>query len=68
MNQNKIGEQDYLGIKINYDLENYLDSFTLSTIKDRYLWENETHAQEAFVRASIFGATYKGHTDYDLAQ
>ena len=68
MNQSKIGEQDYLGIKINYDLEDYLDSFTLSTIKDRYLWENETHAQEAFARASIFGATFKGHTDYDLAQ
>ena len=66
--QTKIGEQDYLGIKINYDLEKRLDSFALSTIKDRYLWENETHAQEAFARASIFGATYQGHTDYDLAQ
>ena len=68
MTQNKVGEQDYLGIKIDYDLDNYLDSFTLATIKDRYLWEGETHAQEAFSRASIFGATYKGHTDYDLAQ
>ena len=66
--QNKIGEQDYLGIKINYNLDERLDSFALTTIKDRYLWENETHAQEAFARASIFGATYQGHTDYDLAQ
>ena len=68
MNQIKIGEQDYLGIKINYDAEEKLDSFALATIKDRYLWENETHAQEAFARASVFGATYQGHTDYDLAQ
>ena len=68
MTQTKIGEQDYLGIKINYDAEERLDSFALATIKDRYLWENETHAQEAFARASVFGATYQGHTDYDLAQ
>ena len=68
MTQSKIGKQDYLGIKINYDAEERLDSFALSTLKDRYLWENETHAQEAFARASIFGATYNGHTDYDLAQ
>ena len=68
MTQTKIGEQDYLGIKINYDAEERLDSFALATIKDRYLWENETHAQEAFARASVFGDTYQGHTDYDLAQ
>ena len=68
MVDNKIGEQDYLGIKINYDKEKALDSFALSTLTDRYLWENETHAQEAFARASIFGATYMGHTDYALAQ
>ena len=68
MTDNKIGEQEYLGIKINYDREKVLDSFALSTLTDRYLWENETHAQEAFARASVFGATYKGHTDYALAQ
>ena len=51
MTQSKIGKQDYLGIKINYDAEERLDSFALSTLKDRYLWENETHAQEAFARA-----------------
>ena len=68
MTVNKLGKQDYLGIKIDYEADEYLDSFALSTLKDRYLWENETHAQEAFARASIFGSTYKGHTDYDLAQ
>ena len=64
----KIGIQDYLGIQINYDLEEELDTFSLETIKDRYLWGEETHAQEAFARASVYGATYQGHTDYNLAQ
>ena len=64
----KIGRQDYLGIQIDYNLEDSLDVFSLETIKDRYLWEDETHAQEAFARASVYGATYQGHTDYNLAQ
>ena len=64
----KIGKQDYLGIQIDYDLDNNLDTFSLETIKDRYLWKDETHAQEAFARASVYSATYQGHTDYDLAQ
>ena len=64
----KIGKQDYLGIQIDYDLDNNLDTFSLETIKDRYLWKDETHAQEAFARASVYGATYQGYTDYNLAQ
>ncbi len=64
----KTGVQDYLGIKIDYDRENDLSVFSLETLKDRYLWEDETHAQEAFARASVFSATYQGTTDYDLAQ
>ena len=59
---------DYLGIEIDYNKESKLDKFSLDTLKDRYLWEEETYAQEAFARASIFGATYKGRTDFDLAQ
>jgi len=65
---NKTGTQDYLGIKIDYDRENNLSVFSLETLKDRYLWEDETHAQEAFARASVFSATYQGTADYDLAQ
>jgi len=42
--------------------------FSLETLKDRYFWEDETHAQEAFARASVYSATYQGHTDYNLAQ
>ena len=68
MVEDKIGIKEYLGIKINYSNEKNLDKFSLDTLKDRYLWENETHAQEAFARASVFGATYKGETDFELAQ
>jgi len=64
----KTGVQDYLGIQIDYDREQDLSVFSLETLKDRYFWEDETHAQEAFARASVFAATYQGHTDYNLAQ
>ena len=68
MIEDKIGTKPYLGIEIDYDKEKTFDKFSLDTLKDRYLWENETHAQEAFARASVFGATYKGETDFELAQ
>ena len=64
----KVGNKQYLGVEINYDKESNLDKFSLDTLKDRYLWEKETHAQEAFARASVFGATYRGETDFSLAQ
>ena len=65
---NKIGQQDYLGITIDYAREDNLNTFSVETLKDRYLWQDETHAQEAFARASVYGATYQEYTDYDLAQ
>ena len=68
MTISKIGTQPYIGIQIDYDKEETLSEFSKETLKDRYLWENETHAQEAFARAAVFGATYRGVTDYDLAQ
>ena len=68
MVEDKIGPKEYLGIKINYNKDNDLDDFSLNSLKDRYFWEGETHAQESFARASVFGATYKGVTDYELAQ
>ena len=64
----KVGKKPYLGIIIDYDRENNLDKFSLDTLKDRYFWKEETHAQEALARASVFGATFKGITDFDLAQ
>ena len=66
--ESKKGTKPYLGIKINYNKDKTLDKFSIDTLKDRYFWEEETHAQEAFARASIFAATYKGETDYELAQ
>jgi ribonucleoside-diphosphate reductase alpha chain len=68
MVEDTVGTKEYLGIKINYDKESNLDKFSLDTLKDRYFIEGENYAQEAFARASVFGATYKGVTDYELAQ
>jgi ribonucleoside-diphosphate reductase alpha chain len=68
MVEDTVGPKEYLGIKINYDNESKLDKFSLDTLRDRYFIEGETHAQEAFARASVFGATYKNITDYGLAQ
>ena len=68
MTEDKIGNKNYLGIVIDYDREKTFDKFSLDTLKDRYFWNDETHAQEAFARAAVYGATYQGTTDYDLAQ
>ena len=68
MVEDKVGQKPYLGIEINYDKEKKLDKFSLDTLRDRYFWEEETHAQEAFARAAVFAATYKGTTDYEMAQ
>ena len=68
MVEDKVGQKPYLGIEINYEKEKKLDKFSLDTLKDRYFWEEETHAQEAFARAAVFAATFKGVTDYEMAQ
>ena len=68
MIEDKIGKKPYLGIVIDYDKEKKLDKFSLDTLKDRYFWEEETHAQESFARAAVFAATYKQVTDFELAQ
>ena len=57
-----------LEITVDYEKEKLLNDFSLNTIKDRYLWNDERYAQDAYKRASIFGATYKGNVDTDLAQ
>ena len=64
----KKGEHPYLGIIINYDRDKKLDKFSLDTLQDRYLWQNETSPQEAFARASVFVSTFKEETDFDMAQ
>ena len=49
----KIGKTNYLGIEIDYDKEELLNEFSLETLKDRYFSKYETHAQEAFARATL---------------
>ena len=70
MIDDKVGVKPYLGININYNKEKKLDRFSLDTLKDRYLYqeEGETYAQEAFARAAVFASTFKGQTDFELAQ
>ena len=68
MIEDKVGPKEYLGIKIDYNKDSNLNDFSLNSLKDRYFWEDETHAQEAFARASVYAATFKGVTDYELAQ
>ena len=60
--------EEYLGIQIDYSKDNKLDKFSIDTLKDRYFWADEESPQEAFARAAVFGATYKGHIDFNLAQ
>jgi len=60
--------KEYLGIEIDYSKDSKLNKFSVDTLKDRYFWSDEQSPQEAFARASIFSATYKGHIDFNLAQ
>ena len=53
MIEDKVGKKPYLGIVIDYEKEKEFDKFSLDTLKDRYLWDNETHAQEAFALSLI---------------
>ena len=64
----KVGVKPYLGIEIDYDRDKKLDNFSISTVEDRYLWNDETSCQEAFARAAVFVSTYKGHTNFEMAQ
>ena len=60
--------KEYLGIQIDYSKDKKLDKFSIDTLQDRYYWENEQSPQEAFARAAVFGATYKGNINFNLAQ
>jgi len=60
--------KEYLGIQIDYSKDSKLNKFSIDTLKDRYFWADEESPQEAFARAAVFGATYKGHIDFNLAQ
>ena len=61
-------KHEYLGIKIDYSKDSKLDKFSVDTLKDRYFWADEESPQEAFARAAVFAATFKGNIDFNLAQ
>ena len=41
-----------MAIEIDYDRDQYLDEFSLKTLQDRYLLDDEASPQEAFARAA----------------
>ena len=55
-------------IKIDLEKDNNLTPFGIATVQDRYLDKNETSPQHAFARASKYVSTYRGTTDWDMAQ
>jgi ribonucleoside-diphosphate reductase alpha chain len=55
-------------IKIDKSMDNLLAEYAVGMLKDFYLSDNEDSPQEAFGRASVAWSTYKGKTDYELAQ
>ena len=55
-------------IKIDLDRDKYLTPFGVSTVRDRYLDKKETSPQHAFARAAKYVSTYRGKTDWDMAQ
>ena len=55
-------------IKIDLERDNNLTPFGIATVQDRYLDKNETSPQHAFARAAKYVSTYRGTTDWDMAQ
>ena len=55
-------------IKINKSMDKLLADYAVGMLKDFYLTEKEDSPQQAYARAATAWATYKGETDYALAQ
>ena len=55
-------------VKIDLEKDNNLTPFGIATVQDRYLDKNETSPQHAFARAAKYVSTYRGTTDWDMAQ
>ena len=49
-------------------MDNLLAEYAVGMLKDFYLNENEDSPQQGYARAATAWATYKGETDYELAQ
>lgn len=55
-------------VKIDLKKDNLLADYAVGMLKDFYLKEHEKSPQEGYARAAKAWATYKGETDWGLAQ
>jgi len=56
-------------MQLNYNRDNYLSEFSVKTLEDRYLLDNETSPQEVFARAAVAFSDDESHAQrlYDYA-
>lgn len=57
-----------MAITLNYKKDDILEDYAVGMLKDFYLRGNEKSPQQGYARAAEAWATYKGETDWDLAQ
>lgn len=57
-----------MSIKIDKSRDGVLEDYAVGMLKDFYLNENESSPQEGYKRAALAWSTFKGETDYELAQ
>ena len=55
-------------IKIDKNRDNLLTDYAVGMLKDFYMRDNENSPQEAYARAATAWSTYKGKTDWAMAQ
>ena len=55
-------------LKIDYTRDKNLTEYAVGMLEDFYMNEGEASPQDAYGRASIAWSTFKGETDYELAQ
>ena len=57
-----------MAITLNFKKDSILTDYSVGMLKDFYLRGDEKSPQEGYARAAEAWATYKGKTDWDLAQ
>lgn len=57
-----------MAITLNYKKDDILEDYAVGMLKDFYLRGNEKSPQQGYARAAEAWATYKGKTDWGLAQ
>lgn len=55
-------------IKIDKNRDNLLTDYAVGMLKDFYMRDNEDSPQEAYARAATAWSTYKGNTNWKMAQ